>query len=790
MNIRQRIILFITLAALALSFVGAFAVYRAGGSATQVRSVTEGVVPSAMQSVALLGQLKDVQIAALNMVSAQDEATLEATLKEVTAKKAALEGALAEQLAKADSAAQKGLVQQAQESLVNYFQSIDDTAKFVKKGQRAMAEANMGATVDQYLREQGEVMQTLQVEKTRSKDEAIATVNRNLGGTTTTLLSVTLAAVLALAGIGWVLYRRVVHPLGEMEAKMTEIATTQDFSKRVPVTRHDEIGKSMTAFNAMVEKIEESSELVRQKTADIHAMLHYIPQGILTLETGGRIHPEYSDHLKTVLGANDFAGQSVMDVVFATSTLGADELSQIDATIGACIGEDEMNFEFNSHILPHEIERKLADGQLQVLDLNWSPITDEQGTTLRLLLCLRDVTELRALSRAADAQRRELALIGEILSVNQEKFDVFIDGSRQFMDENMTLIRQADNGDVSARLAAIAVMFRNMHTIKGNARTHGLLQLTDVLHHAEQTYDELRQGRLDWDSTRLTTELEQARDALEDYARISQDKLGRKGPGRRGGVESFLMLPQAQLQALLQQLEQVNSADTAAVDTVLAETRRTLKALGTMRLPAMIGGVLDSLPSLAAELGKAAPVVHLDDDGIALRSTLANTLSHTFMHLLRNAVDHGIEPPTEREQAGKPAAGHIRIEMRQTADQLRLTLRDDGRGLALDRIRDKAQAQGLIQPDEAMSDDELAQLVFAPGFSTAAQVSEVSGRGVGMDAVKGFIEAEGGSITLRLMDGAATAAFRPFETVISLPGKLGVAVGHAAAVTEADAVAA
>lgn len=779
MNIRQRIILFIGLAALALAFVGAFAVYRAGSSAAQVKSVTEGVVPSAMQSVGLLGQLKDVQIAALNMVAAQDEATVEASLKDVMTKKTTLEAALAEQLAKADSEAQKGLVQQAQESLVNYFQAIDDTAKLVKTGQREMAEANMGATVDQYLREQGEVMRTLQVEKTRSKDEAIANVNQSLGATTTTLLTVTLVTVITLGVIGLILYRRVVYPLGEMEAKMTEIATTQDFSKRVPVTRNDEIGKSMVAFNAMIEKIQESTELVRQKTADIHAMLHYIPQGILTIEAGGRIHPEYSDHLKTVLGDQPFAGRNVMEVVFADSGLGADECSQIDATIGACIGEDCMNFEFNAHLLPHEIECRRDDGTTQVLDLNWSPITDEQGNTLRVLLCVRDVTELRALTRSAEDQSRELALIGEILSVSLEKFDSFIDSSRQFLDENETLIRQVDADDQADKTAAIAVLFRNMHTIKGNARTHGLSYLTNVLHHVEQTYDDLRQGGQSWDTDRLQHELQTARAALEDYARISQDKLGRKGPGRRGSADTFLMLPQVQLQQLLQRLDSLDEQDGAATQAALQETRQALRALGTQRLNAMIGSVLESLPSLAAELGKADPQVHIDDGGIALRSTLAPTLGHAFMHLMRNALDHGLERPDERAAAGKPAGGHVRIDLRQTQDGLlSLVIRDDGRGLALQRIRDRALAQQLITAEEHLSASELAQLIFAPGFSTAAQVSEVSGRGVGMDAVKGFIEAEGGSIELHLLDGAEDATHRAFETVITLPGKLGVALGR------------
>ncbi len=292
MNIRQRILLLIALSFAALLFTGGFAVFQNTSSSDEVKSVTEGVVPSSLKSVELMGQLKDVQIATLAMVSAPDKAAIAQAHEEVKKKKADLQKALADQMASADNETQRGLVKQAEESLLNYFGSIDDTANFMLQGQKAIAEATMGATVDQYLREQISVIETVQVEKRRSKDEAIAAVNGNLRATTGTLSVVTLLAIAGLSAMGLLLYRQVIHPIGDMESKMTEIASSQDFTQRLPVTKMDEIGKSVVAFNAMIEKIQQSNEEIRQKTADIHAMLHYIPQGILTLETGGIIHPE------------------------------------------------------------------------------------------------------------------------------------------------------------------------------------------------------------------------------------------------------------------------------------------------------------------------------------------------------------------------------------------------------------------------------------------------------------------------------------------------------------------
>ncbi len=773
MNIRQRILLLIALSFVALLFTGGFAVFQNTSSSKEVKSVTEGVVPSSLKSVELMGQLKDVQIAALAMVSAPDKAAITQAYEEVKKKKTNLQQALADQMTSADNDAQRGLVKQAEESLLNYFGSIDDTANFMLQGQKELAEATMAATVDQYLREQISVIETVQVEKRRSKDEAIAAVNGNLRATTGTLSVVTLFAIVGLGAMGLLLYRQVIHPIGDMESKMTEIATSQDFSHRLPISRMDEIGKSVVAFNAMIEKIQQSNEEIRQKTADIHAMLHYIPQGILTLESGGIIHPEYSDHLKTVLETSDIAGRDVMHVVFDGSGLGVDALNQMETAISACIGEDEMNFEFNAHLLPLEIDKTMPDGRTKVLDLNWSPITDETGTTLRLLLCLRDVTDMRALAKAADAQKKELALIGEILAVRQEKFQEFIGSAKEFIAENEALIITAA-GTEAGRKEAIAVLFRNMHTIKGNARTYGLLQLTDVVHQAEERYDAIRQGKQEWDTELLQTELQQTADVVAQYAHINEVTLGRKGPGRRGSVNKFLMVPKEVVEDLIQRLDEAGAQSAEEKADALQQARDALNQLGTEPLSRMLSGVTDSLPSLAQELGKATPQVVMKDAGILVRTQLADTLRNVFMHLFRNSLDHGLELPVERTLLGKSEAGSITLSTQLGTNTLTLRLKDDGRGLALQRIKAKAIEQGLLAPDASASAHDIAQLIFASGFSTATEVTEVSGRGVGMDAVRGFIQAEGGDISLELASTDANVEFCPFDTVITLPAKFAV----------------
>lgn len=172
---------------------------------------------------------------------------------------------------------------------------------------------------------------------------------------------------------------------------------------------------------------------------------------------------------------------------------------------------------------------------------------------------------------------------------------------------------------------------------------------------------------------------------------------------------------------------------------------------------------------LANELGKAPPIINVQDNGYVVRTQVAGTLKNVFMHLLRNSVDHGLETPEERLAQKKSAAGTIYLEMDVKDNMLRIKLSDDGRGLALARIRKIALEKGLINADKPLDDDNAASLILRPGFTTAQSVTEVSGRGVGMDAVLNFVKHEGGKIEIGFTDDKVGAEFRQFETVVYLP---------------------
>ncbi|MBX9749218.1 MAG: chemotaxis protein CheA, partial [Roseococcus sp.] len=160
---------------------------------------------------------------------------------------------------------------------------------------------------------------------------------------------------------------------------------------------------------------------------------------------------------------------------------------------------------------------------------------------------------------------------------------------------------------------------------------------------------------------------------------------------------------------------------------------------------------------IARRLGKQVEL-RLEGAETEADKNVVEALADPLIHMVRNSLDHGIEPPAERLAAGKPEQGTLSLSAQHENDHVVIRVRDDGRGLDAARLRAKAVEKGLIEPERAsaMSEEEAFQLIFLPGFSTAAAVSDLSGRGVGMDVVRTTIEKAGGRVRLSSRPGEGT----------------------------------
>tara|TARA_R110002072_G_scaffold172728_3_gene327000 strand:- start:20939 stop:24076 length:3138 start_codon:yes stop_codon:yes gene_type:complete len=510
-------------------------------------------------------------------------------------------------------------------------------------------------------------------------------------------------------------------------------------------------------------KVEERTAELRQKNNDIANMMANMHQGLFTITAGGLIHPEYASYLEKIFETDRIADRNFADLLFSNTTAGSDSVDQNITGVDAIVGEDEMMYDFNSHCLMTEMVIKMEDDREKILELDWDPIISESGEVDKLMVTVRDVTELKALEAEAEGQKRELAIIGEILAVDAAKFSDFLSSAEEFLAE----CRQLIEANATKDLDIIANLFRSMHTVKGNARTYGLSQVTDIVHEVESTYDDLRKNEdVQWNQESLLAELSGAEEILAKYAMVFREKLGRDGEAASG-----ISLDPARVSTWLENIRSLTGSDMSQdVKGVVSEAYSMLMTMEAQPLEEVISDVIQSAHSLAEQLGKGKPEVKIDNAGILIKSHASSTLNNIFMHVFRNAMDHGIEGIEERLEKGKPESGIITLDVTPDEQGANLAVRDDGRGIAISRIYKMAIEKGIYQAsDPKPSAAEIANLIFSSGFSTADEVTDVSGRGVGMDAVKGFLEKEGGSIEVILSAGNEDDDFRSFTTNIRIP---------------------
>jgi two-component system chemotaxis sensor kinase CheA len=363
-------------------------------------------------------------------------------------------------------------------------------------------------------------------------------------------------------------------------------------------------------------------------------------------------------------------------------------------------------------------------------------------------------------------------------------------------------------------------IFRSAHTLKGNSAMLGFDEIARVTHLLEDLLDQLRKGRRPV-SVRVIDALLYAEDVVRTM--LARARAGRPATRQEqttsedlmealraliAGEEPAVVLPaRAEVPAaaettslrvpvekidrlidLVGELVITQSMVADAVATFSPERLAGLRAavalmdrharelhervMGVRMVP--IRTLFSRFPRLvrdvSATVGKST-VLEMSGEETELDRTVIEKIGDPLAHLIRNAVDHGLEPPAARRALGKPDVGRLRISAYQQGGNIYIEITDDGRGLDRDRLRAKARELG-IAADELEADDQVFGLIFRAGFSTAEKVTELSGRGVGMDVVRRNVEAIGGSIAIRSERGRGTT-FR-----IKLPLTLAILDGQ------------
>ncbi|MEI7464188.1 MAG: Hpt domain-containing protein [Burkholderiales bacterium] len=289
--------------------------------------------------------------------------------------------------------------------------------------------------------------------------------------------------------------------------------------------------------------------------------------------------------------------------------------------------------------------------------------------------------------------------------------------------------------------------------------------LSDLTENLERLRGQLRDIELQAE-TQISSRMEAAKAAAAAFDPLEFDRFTRFQELTRMMAESVNDV--ATVQRTLQQTLQSTEDDLAAQARLTRELQDDLLRTRMVEFEGLSERLYRVVRQAAKETGKQ---VRLDIVGgsIEIDRGVLDRMTSAFEHLVRNSVTHGIESPALRTAGGKDATGAIVISITQEGNEVGVEVRDDGAGLDLSRIRDKALANGLIGADAPISDDQLANLIFTPGFSTADKVTELSGRGVGMDVVRSEVQAIGGRIETSTSLGQGTS-FRlvlPLTTAVT-----------------------
>jgi chemotaxis protein histidine kinase CheA len=376
--------------------------------------------------------------------------------------------------------------------------------------------------------------------------------------------------------------------------------------------------------------------------------------------------------------------------------------------------------------------------------------------------------------------------------------------------ESAVLALEQTPGDA----AHINTIFRCFHTIKGSAGLFGFDGLEDFCHRLETALDPLRTGSQTLGST-MGTQLLRCNDYLRETIEhlcaggaLSRDvlaqgnallqqwqlpsepvrpvALAQPSPAQVSvemsgtGQVTPLRVDPGKLDDIIALLGELAIAQSGAhahahrqQDSALLQSHERMqelthairhKSMALRMVP--IGETLNRFRRVVRDLGNALgkeATLDIVGGNTELDKSLVDKIADPLMHLVRNALDHGLETTAERTAAGKRAMGHLLLEAKHDAGHVTIVVEDDGRGIDKAQVLERARLRGLVSADREYLDQEIFALVFAPGFSTAEAITTVSGRGVGMDVVKSAVEALRGSVRIDSELGRGT------RVILSLP---------------------
>jgi two-component system chemotaxis sensor kinase CheA len=441
------------------------------------------------------------------------------------------------------------------------------------------------------------------------------------------------------------------------------------------------------------------------KNQEMRLLLDNVEQGFLTINRQARLAQERSAAVDRWFRA-PAPGATWFDYL---STLSPEFAAQSRLAWQEVV-DDVMPVELTLEQMP----RRLALGPHAHYRVDYRPI--ESAIPSLYLVIVTDITADVERELAEQEASERIALFQRLL-VDRRGFETFFDEGAHIVD----LL-------VNERTADLSTIRRAIHTLKGSAGLYGLTSLVTMSHDLETFIEQERRAPATTSYVALQ----------ERWKRLSADR-----EALLGGRPSTIEVDHEQYEALK---AAVRAGEPAPA---LLQRIRSLKLESTVK---RLRHFEEHARAIAQRLGKTDVHVEVEDHGVRLDAPRWGAFWTTFIHAVRNAVDHGIEPAQERIAAGKPPVGQLALRTFQEADQIVIEITDDGKGIDWDALARRAEKIGL--PTASTADIERA--LFTDGVSTAATVSEVSGRGIGMGALLEKTHSLGGEVAVQSAPGRGT----------------------------------
>jgi HPt (histidine-containing phosphotransfer) domain-containing protein len=460
---------------------------------------------------------------------------------------------------------------------------------------------------------------------------------------------------------------------------------------------------ALAAANASLERrVTERTRELATRNQDMRVVLDNVDQALFTVDLFGFVARERSAALDHWF-PNASPATLIWDVFRANEKavewlrLGWEQLKDDFLPLPAILDQ-----------LPPDIECGGRHYQLQYIPI------EEDGKLQKLLLVVSDVTE-RVAQAQKDAEQQELGVIFRHILRDRAGFFEFFNEAQRLVD---AALKHTEPGEI----------MRALHTLKGNTSMFGVVTLTQVT------------GKLE------SRVLERHRPLGDD----DQDLLHRTWTAFAERVQSLTEVTGPKVELNHTDLESLRTA--VAHGATSEQILRFLRDVEREPAERRLTRISEHTKLLARRLGKGDVVVITESNNVRLDADRWAPFWSTFVHMLRNALDHGIESETERLANGKSAHGQIWLSTKQVENNVVIELHDDGRGIDWDAVRSRASVLGL----DFSSEDDLAQILFRGGLSTKTEASEFSGRGTGVSASYSVCREMGGTLTLTTTRGKGT----------------------------------